>query len=146
MVDFGKNYFKNSINKIKHDTGSRLYLTLIAFGIQRGKSIVTSSSSYQEGEDSQVTVLRSLCEHVLLTPGPSLYCSRITWTMQSTGQVGGLLSPWSIPREPRWRLYCMSVTEVPLLAALVFGTFSSSLSFDLGVGLCCMRKAHFLFL
>lgn len=33
MVDFGKNYFKNFINKIKYDIGSRLYLILIVFGI-----------------------------------------------------------------------------------------------------------------
>lgn len=73
MVDFGKNYFKNSINKIKHDTGSRLYLTLIAFGIQRGKSIVTSSSSYHMGGDGQKTVHYDLCvSHALLTSEPSL--------------------------------------------------------------------------
>lgn len=44
---------------------SHLYLTLIAFGIQRRKSIVTGSSSYPEGGDGQMTVLRSVCEPCL---------------------------------------------------------------------------------
>lgn len=35
---------------------SHLYLTLIAFGIQRRKSIVTSSSSYHKSADGQVSL------------------------------------------------------------------------------------------
>lgn len=41
---------------------SHWYLTLIAFGIQRRKSILTSSSFYHKGGDNQMPVLRSLCE------------------------------------------------------------------------------------
>lgn len=41
---------------------SHLYLTLIAFGIQRRKSIITSSSSHHKGRDGKMIVLRSWCK------------------------------------------------------------------------------------
>lgn len=79
MVDFGKISLK-SINKIQHDTGKSFTPDFNAFGIQRRKSIVVSSSSHHKvgvlkWQSSDLHVNRAL-----LTPTPSLLCSRIMWT------------------------------------------------------------------
>lgn len=63
MVDFGKKYFKNSINKIKHDTGKSFVPDFNC--LWYSYAFVTGSSSYREGGDGQTTVVRSVCEPCL---------------------------------------------------------------------------------
>lgn len=82
----------------------------------------------------------------MLTPGPSLFCSRITWTIQSTGWGWDSCLLWAFLGNQDGAFTACVWIEGPLLAALVFGTSGFAFYFDLGVGLYCLRKAHFFLL
>lgn len=111
MVDFGKKYFKNSINKIKHDTGKSFVPDFNCLWYSKKKKhcyrLQFLSRGWGRSNDS-----RKVCVWAVPRPHLGLLSSALGSRGHTEHWVRvGLLSPLGIPGEPRWRLYCMCVNR-----------------------------------
>lgn len=124
---------------------SHLYLTLIAFGIQRRKSIVTGSSSHHKGGDNKMTLLRSLCE-----PCPAhTYAFFLSLQDQvNHTELGVGVGHCSVSPENSWGtswcLHCICVNRgLPACCSGLCYLQLFTLSFEWACAVC--RRLTFLF-